>query len=257
MNRKPDETSCDWARERLPLLAGGDDPAPSRDDRPAVEAHLASCAACRSRRDGLGRALEALAAAAEESPVEPHAPSLWPALQARIEAQARAAASDRRARRRPTTPRPATIPVAAAAPPASPARGPLRKALAGPLVATAAAAALAAVAVGLPAAGSLRSRAEARIARASAPIPVASPPLPLVLTPATAPPFGPGLRADAAPAVDLEADQLLARNTEPIRPDLPADIPSDAGPAPTPAVRFDLERGTPMPPDSRIDKPAY
>ncbi|WP_165249395.1 zf-HC2 domain-containing protein [Paludisphaera soli] len=287
MNRTPDETACDWVRHRLPLLteaeaddapAPGAESGPARDERLAVEAHLEACADCRGRRDGLTRALGVLAAAAAESPVEPHAPSLWPALQARIEAQD-AARARRPGRRRSGVSARGPLERAAsrlngvrdelplqlawlgdAAREESPAR--LRAWFDADRVAVAAAlaaAAILALAVGLPLAARHRNQAEARIAAATAPVSIPVLELPLVVAPAFAGPLdSPVLIEDAEP-VDLAAvdERSLARNTDPpIQPDAPASGPASTS-TPSPAVRFDLERGTPMPPDSRIGKPAY
>ena len=57
-----------------------------RGDRLRIEAHLDECADCRKRRSALARSTALLSAAAIEMPVEPHAPSLWRGVDARIEA---------------------------------------------------------------------------------------------------------------------------------------------------------------------------
>jgi anti-sigma factor RsiW len=76
-----DKYRCRWVRARLPLLAG-DELAGS--ERRRVERHLLGCSDCRQRRVVLTNALDVLHAAAAQSPVEPEAPSLWPALARQI-----------------------------------------------------------------------------------------------------------------------------------------------------------------------------
>lgn len=268
MRKTPDEIACDWVRDRLPLMAAEDAPAPDEavDDRRVVEAHLAGCAPCRARRDGLTVALDALSAAAAESPVEPHAPSLWPALQARIAAQAagprprKSAESrrpDARSRRPAESTAPRTIPTWADRAAAACDRRLLP--LAGP-VGGMAAAALLALFVGLPLADRSRSESDARIRAASEPLPAPSRTLPLVV--ASSRPEA-STAADTPPPADLALldDRSLARSDEPplLDPDgRPLDAPRPApAPATPPAVRFDLDRGIPMPPDARVDRPAY
>jgi hypothetical protein len=73
--------SCIWVRDRLPLVAGGEWLGP---DRRPVERHLIGCPACRQRLDSLRDALAVLHVAAAESPADPEAPSLWPALARQI-----------------------------------------------------------------------------------------------------------------------------------------------------------------------------
>jgi len=229
MRRTPDDTACDQVRDRLPLVAAEDDRAPGEaaDERRAVEAHLAACEPCRARRDGLARALEALQAAAAESPVEPHAPSLWPALQARIAARAEAP----RPRKAADRPRPRKAEVRPTpAPAARSGRTPWT--LASPVGALAAAALLA-LSVGLPLADRAREGSAARIRAASAPLPPAARPLPLVVAPA---------RPETPPASDSPE---------------PADLALlDAPPLLDPEGRA-IDRGIPMPPDARVARPAY
>jgi hypothetical protein len=96
MGTTMDNSSCEWVRGRLPLWMGpggglnepGDDGGDlSVEDRRAMERHLGSCPACRERRSGLSRALEVLAATADSLPAVPDGPSLWPALERRIATQ--------------------------------------------------------------------------------------------------------------------------------------------------------------------------
>lgn len=290
MKKTPDETACDWVRHRLPLLAEGEDEpapdaesAPARAERLAVEDHLDACGDCRDRRDRLAQALDLLGAAAAESPVEPHVPSLWPALQARIEEQAEARAR-RAGRRRSGAAAKSPLERAAsrlngvrddlplqlawigdtaredstARVRASAGLDRLLRSLASPAGALAAAALLA-IAVGLPLASRHRDQAEARIVAASDPLPILVRPAPLDVSPILADSIEQPDGLLGSEPVDLsDDDRILAQNTEPpLQPDgLTVDVPKSR-PTPSPAVRFDLERGTPMPPDSRIDKPAY
>jgi hypothetical protein len=84
---------CDWVRVRLPLWVGDSADRTERNgeegdlgaaDRQAIERHLEDCALCRRYRTTLEQALGALAIAAAYMPVEPQAPSIWPALESRI-----------------------------------------------------------------------------------------------------------------------------------------------------------------------------
>jgi hypothetical protein len=97
-NRGMDKTMscnpvCDWVRVRLPLWVGdraeqaernGDEGDLNASDRLAVERHLGECTSCQRYRTTLDQALGALATAATQIPVDPQAPSLWPALEHRI-----------------------------------------------------------------------------------------------------------------------------------------------------------------------------
>jgi hypothetical protein len=82
------DPQCRWVRGRLPLLDGGE---LTGSDRRRAERHLLTCPACRDLRASVAGALGALrAAAAEAPPALSHdgnggeAPSLWPALQRQI-----------------------------------------------------------------------------------------------------------------------------------------------------------------------------
>lgn len=248
MQRTPDETACDRVRNRLPLVAAEDDRAPGEagDDRRAVEAHLAACEPCRARRDGLARALEALQAAAAESPVEPHAPSLWPALQARIAAREEAP-RPRKAADRPRPRKASSRPTPAPAAPAGDRL--LRPLLTGPVGALAAAALLA-LFVGLPLADRAREESAAQIRSALSPLPPAA--RPLVVAPARPEPPSSSDSPESADLALLDAPPLLDPEGRAL--DVPRPTPPPATP---PAVRFDLDRGIPMPPDARVARPAY
>ncbi|MGP0062035.1 MAG: hypothetical protein ACLQGP_00350 [Isosphaeraceae bacterium] len=87
-------TVCEWVRARLPLWVGvNDDPTErngegddlSPEDRLSIEGHLGDCPSCRQHRADLERAYRALADAAGSLLVAPDAPSLWPSLERRME----------------------------------------------------------------------------------------------------------------------------------------------------------------------------
>ncbi len=73
--------SCRWARERLPLLAGGE---LAGTDRRRTERHLIGCADCRGRLASMNTSLDVLRAAAAQPSISRDAPSLWPALARQI-----------------------------------------------------------------------------------------------------------------------------------------------------------------------------
>ncbi len=87
--------NCEWVRLRLPLYEHAADesvsPRGSHDGgelgaraRHRIERHVACCATCHEYRRSLGEALDVLAAAAAQTPVDIHPPSLWPSLESRI-----------------------------------------------------------------------------------------------------------------------------------------------------------------------------
>jgi hypothetical protein len=93
MGKMMSNPACDWVCARLPLWVGdgadqternGEEGDLSAADRQAIERHLGDCPACQRNRTTLDQALGALAIAASQMPVEPQAPSLWPALERRI-----------------------------------------------------------------------------------------------------------------------------------------------------------------------------
>ena len=93
MGKTMSNPACDWIRVRLPLWVGdsadqaernGEEGDLSAADRQAIERHLGDCASCQRYRTTLDQAMGALAIAAAQMPVEPQAPSLWPALERRI-----------------------------------------------------------------------------------------------------------------------------------------------------------------------------
>jgi len=86
---------CEWVRARLPLwvdkgvahaqspVVGEGRDLPAKDSAAIVQ-HLAECAICRLQQLKLERALGALAVAAAHLPVVPEAPSIWPEIELRI-----------------------------------------------------------------------------------------------------------------------------------------------------------------------------
>jgi hypothetical protein len=80
---------CRWARDRLPLLAGGE---LVGGERRRVERHLIVCPACRRQSEAARGALAVLHVAAAEPPSRREAPSLWPDLERQIREMRRPAA---------------------------------------------------------------------------------------------------------------------------------------------------------------------
>jgi hypothetical protein len=87
--------ACEWVCARLPLwVSVSDDPTDgngdradlSAEDRRLIAGHLEVCRSCRCHRSMLEEALGALAATAALVPELSGAPSLWPELERRIEA---------------------------------------------------------------------------------------------------------------------------------------------------------------------------
>jgi hypothetical protein len=93
MGKSMDHRACEWVRARLPLLAGdldGDQAGESRENGDLtpeewrrIERHVATCGSCRQHQAALQQALAALAAAAM-TPAETEFSSLWPTLERRI-----------------------------------------------------------------------------------------------------------------------------------------------------------------------------
>lgn len=73
--------SCRWARQRLPLLAGGE---LAGFDRRRVERHLIGCSGCRGNLESLRGPLGVLRAVAAGPALTLEAASLWPALARQI-----------------------------------------------------------------------------------------------------------------------------------------------------------------------------
>jgi len=258
MRPRPNQIGCRWTRDRLlpptEELGGLAPTAPG--ERRLIDAHLERCGDCRDHLESLRGALAALELAAADSPVDPRSPSLWPALEARIAAEARRAeaippsrwarlssralppslrATLRRTARRLEVPRDEW-----------PTRLTQRPMVVGPGLA--AAASLLIVLTAQPRIQAWRADSEARIAEAEAPVAIfVEEPNPAPPTPARVEFFEmmePGeVEEPSASTIGVES---LARNTAP-----PSPVPTDpSAEPPSDAVRrydFDLERGVPMP----------
>jgi Putative zinc-finger len=95
MGKTMGNTACEWVRARLPLRVSVNDDLTERDgegddlspeERQSIEGHLGACPSCRQHRADLERASRALAGAAGSLLVAPDAPSLWPSLELRVQA---------------------------------------------------------------------------------------------------------------------------------------------------------------------------
>ncbi len=93
MGKTMSNSTCDWVRARMPLWVGdcdmrseptGEEGDLIAADRLTIERHLEDCATCRQYRAALDQAMGALAIAASHLPVDTQAPSIWPALEQRI-----------------------------------------------------------------------------------------------------------------------------------------------------------------------------
>ena len=286
MSTTMNNPACGWVRGRLPLWTRvGDDASDPSDnggdlgveDRRSIEWHLEGCPACRAHRAGLSRAMEALAVASGSLPVASDAPSLWLSLERRIAAD-HSRVGSRQPRARETA---AERQLACAS---LDDERPLRSAwmqdtlgdvleAAGlrnrsdglrqargsrywRVVGASLAASVLALAVVLPVSWRQRAGAEAMIRDNAAPVNtvVALPPEP---QPEAEDPAESGPEDDR----DISASQLA--QAEPIHPPAePTPTPAaDAAPSTKPVAPtrfgYDLEHGTPMPPDGRDAKPVY
>lgn len=287
MGTTMDKAFCEWVRSRLPLCVGaGDTPGDPDDDgadlgiedRGAVAYHLADCPDCRAHRAELAGALDALAATADAVPVAPDPSSLWPALQRRIAAHPPVGADPAQDRGgEPAADRAGSGSIWGALDDDRPlkaawmrdtlkelaeaAGGAVRPSLAPGVswrvVGSSLAASILAALVVVPVTWRLRDASEARMVANAVPVrALVGPPAPAVEVTATDAP---------APKVDRDIPARELAQAEPIRP--PADpAPAAAPTAPEPArgepatssrLGFDLEHGTPMPPDGRDAKPIY
>jgi hypothetical protein len=267
--------ACEWVRARLPLwVAAGDDPAEvggegsdlSVEDRRSLDRHLAACPACRQHRTALEQALGALIGAAAVAPIPPDTPSLWPALEQRIQAyDARtdacrpsesAGVVDGGLRAWADLDSERSLQSAWV-------RDSLREGIerAGRglsrglwrVVGSSAAAAILALVLGILAAQRRQADAEATILANAAPrggwvIPPGS--------------TQPKLSAPAGPGTERELPAPEVAQVEPVPVPEPSASARDAAasgskPAPPTRLRYDLEPGIPMPPDARDAKPVY
>jgi len=285
-----DNPGCEWIRGRLPLWIGDGDGSDedggdlSVQDRRTIEGHLRECPRCRERQTGLARALEALIVAAGVPAMAPDEPSLWPSLERRIAAQHRGDDPGMHRVREPVAggsrvwptlddERPLrsawrrdtlreVVEAAGLGVLSDPSEGACRgrpgrspRVVGGGwrIVGASLAASVLALVVVWPTAWRRQAAAEATILANAAP--AASPGGP----PAPDEPAAEALE-DPAPGAHrhIPTDQLAQAE---IRP--PAEPPSaadaKAGPRPEPPVQFDydLDHGTPMPPDGRDAKPVY
>jgi hypothetical protein len=278
MGKSMGNRECGWVRARLPLWVeiglglgqtegsgeGGDLTA---KDSHKVERHLADCASCRRHRATLEQALGALEVAAAYLPVLPEAPSLWPTLEHRI-----AACDTNAASRKPWGLRAL---VALSVRPWGDWDGerPLRQAwtrdtiqqaLAGQSLQKAelkrrpglvlrfgVAAAVLIALIGIPVLRRQWEGAQSTIIANSVPLadPIVQP------TAADEPPW----ETPDRDTNDVSASQLV--EAEPLRtPETPASgLDAAAIPKSSQHTRFgfDLDHGTPMPPDTREAKPVY
>jgi hypothetical protein len=100
-----------------------------------------------------------------------------------------------------------------------------------------------------------QSEYEARMAAQSAPIPIELQAVPLVLSPSRAEALEAESRAMESESAPDEPE-ALAQNAAPLQPPPPSPPAAAAKPAAR-VYDYDLERGIPMPPDARTGKPAY
>jgi hypothetical protein len=278
MGKPMGNRECNWIHARLPLWvenaevqgrpeAHGERGDLSLRERRLIERHLATCAKCGQYRASLDQALGALAAVATQLPVLSEAPSLWPTLERRIAGRSVKAMSRwRKAARALGNPSVRPSGDLDGVRPLRPAwtQDTIREALAGGnreqpgskrlaelFVKLSVAAAVVVAVVGLSVMRQQWKIAQSTIAANS--VPLAEP---VVLSTVV----------DEPPQVITQQDQgdtpvnQLAE-AEPPRLAEPSSPAVDAAAAPKspPNTRFgfDLEHGTPMPPDSREPKPVY
>jgi hypothetical protein len=283
--RLPLWTDQGVATAQSPVVGEGRDV--SATDSAAIMQHLAACAICRQQHLELERAMGALAVAAAHLPVVPEAPSLWPEIERRI---ANLYPSDRA--RGPHTRDGGDV---GALRPWSELDGdrPIRRAwirdTIGELLESRhfhgskskrttdlilRLSVAATIMIGLIQFQILRQRcadAEATITANIAPL--GEPAVPLATTQKLAWEI-PDRNQNEVPANQLaEADPPRAAERRPVNvrvPERSADPPRPAEspvaavetapipkPSPTARLGFDLDHGTPMPPDSREAKPVY
>jgi anti-sigma factor RsiW len=280
MGKTMSNPACDWIRARLPLWVGDDADQTERKgeegdlsaaDRQAIERHLGDCPACQRYRTTLDQALGALAIAASQMPVEPQAPSLWPTLERRI-ANHNARMSSRwlRAAGRLADPwsRAWGVLNGERALRQAWTRDSLREALGGRqrqgseskrmpglVLGISVAASLLVAIIEVPALHRQWVEAQSRIVANEAPLAdLGFSPLP--------PEEEPFATSDSDEVSDVAANQLVqaepARTSEtPVARLDGASAPKPSPTAPPRRFGYDLEHGTPMPPDTREPKPVY
>jgi hypothetical protein len=285
------DLSCAQVRDWLPLLVGdgeeiaGDEGDLGVEDRRRTEGHLIRCASCRRHRVALEEALSVLGAVAAEPPVGPGDGSLWLALEGRVRGRqgrdrvawasallaacprAIRVAADRlgrgweeargqlpfrmawtkdsardfleaRLRLVGSVPRLCRVPAFGGAVPG------LAMALGLALL------------VGLavvPMAYRRQARAEAQIAANASPLPA--------VEVAPREPLGPSEMAELDTEIEVRTGDAVAQADPPPAAKVQAAGRSQGAAsrsaAAAPSPRYDLEYGIPMPPDSRVGKPAY
>lgn len=288
---------CVWARARLPLWVGvNDDPTErngegddlSLEDRQSIDRHLGACPPCRRYQADLERAYRALAGAASSLLVVPDAPSVWPLLERRMAAHdARTRPSWLRAVQRVTDrglraltdldgERPLRLvwmrdslgevlegaglgrrgARARNGPGEPPGRGQEAAAQSGwrpaRVTGAAVAAAVLVLLIGLPAVRRQHSDAQSIIRDNAEPL------AGLVMPPVPAPEETPA-PPDLADDRGIPARELAQAEPIPV-PQAPASGHEGSPPSKTATpsrLNFDLEHGTPMPPDARDAKPVY
>jgi hypothetical protein len=276
MGNSKEEAGCNWVRARLPLWVGDRDSRTVRNgeggdlslvEHHRIERHLEHCSACRRYCSALERALDTLAAVATDSPVQPQATSLWPALKHRIEDLNRA-----RPTRWSSVIYALTDRLARALPSFIPDR-PVRRAWArdrlrarsttdgngwlgshrrvGLVLGLSLIAFLLIVAIAVPA--SWRAWATAQSTITANALPLASRGVPSAGAASE-------LRPDSSrPDGSEPQDELVQAEVAHLGESPGGGASSPAEPKPTAPARFgyDLEHGIPMPPDARESKPVY
>jgi hypothetical protein len=265
---------CEWVGARLPLWvdqgdhntqaeARGDRGDLTARERRQIERHLVDCATCRHHRVALEQALGALAVAATQLPVLLESSSLWPLLERQIaDRDARAARRWPRVGSRSIRPWGSLNSVR----PLQQAwtDDTLREVLSGrnrpkpeskrflsSVLKISVAVALLVALIGISVARQQWKTAQSIILANS--VPLADPvSVPMVVD-------EPPLEIADRDENDVPVNQLA--EAEPSRPtETPTSgIDAVAAPKPSPQTRFgfDLEHGTPMPPDTREAKPVY
>ena len=289
MGTKMGNPTCDWVRAHLPLWVDVRDDLTERNDEGAdlrledqqsIGGHLRICPSCRDYRASLERSSQALASVAAGLFVEPDTPSLWPSLEQRIAAHDAGLSRPWLRTPRPVSDkRQATLSSLDGDRPLQSAwlRDSLGEILAGSglsrrespvfhdtdanpaaqfgwspawLTGSGIAAAILALLFGLPALRRQFADAETIIQANTEPIAISAP----VATEAE----------DPAPEELVDDREIPSRELAQADP-VPAPPPSAPGHEATPTAKnttparwnFDLEHGTPMPPDARDAKPVY